>query len=244
MGATIARSAHPELGGVIGTHRSHVTGDFLAYYLTAVFGLVSVLAAGWVVPTLCAGNLTAAAGEAAMAALFAWMAFDKVAPWFQRVTTFERGLVWRRLWSEEVVRWDEVRTVFKRVVVDKHDRYEEVVIERVRGGNVTIHSALDGLTRVFDLALERTRQPILRRALGDLEAGRSCDFGAVRATRNGLAREGEHLPWGCVSAVLVRGGRLVVEVDGGTAPVWAVDLDDIDNPDTLCAVARAMQGRT
>ena len=94
---------------------------------------------------------------------------------------------------------------------------------------------------MFDTVVERTRGPILERALACLRGGRDFTFGAIAAKPTGLLYAGEHLPWFQIADVIVRGGELVVQ-GFTTGPVtWSVPLDNVANPDVLRATFQSLR---
>ena len=241
MDATLAQAPHPTLGRPLGTHRSRITGNFFAHYTTIAYGLGLVSGVVMLPQALRHESLEATAGAVIAVVYCAWWVHRKVSPWFQRVTTYEHGLVWKGVGLTKVVRWDEVSAVYKRVTVDRTERVTYLVIERVRGMALKIHHALEGMERVFDTVVERTRGPILERALACLRGGRDFTFGAIAAKPTGLLYAGEHLPWFQIADVIVRGGELVVQ-GFTTGPVtWSVPLDNVANPDVLRATFQSLR---
>jgi hypothetical protein len=87
------------------------------------------------------------------------------------------------------------------------------------------------------LVEQYTLPHLLHGALDAYQAGGKVSFGAVSASRLGLAYGDRYLPWALYGATETAKGLLHVKALGGRRPVWKIRLLEVANVHVLIALA-------
>jgi hypothetical protein len=221
----------------LGTPTAEYTRDGVRQALNLV-GSVFVISIG--VMTMFGGLATALSGGSD-AFLFIGLALVYVVPglwWFistlrkrgLRVLVFPEGLTYTRRGQTEVIRWDDVASVWQAITRVQHTfTVRKCTIHLQDGSKHTFNNAIRNVEQLINTIQQQATPRILERVDEAYNAGQTVPFGKLSISQAGISRGGKTLPWDQVKRVTVDKGVITIRKQGSLLKWASVNVAETPN---------------
>jgi hypothetical protein len=147
-----------------------------------------------------------------------------------RVYLFQNGFVSSRGGQPEVVRWDQVKTVWQRVVSSRYGRVSyRYTIERLDGVMFKVNTMLKNASLLGQNMQQEVTRTHMPQAIAAYNAGNVIPFGPFSVSLQGIRKGDMLLPWNQVQGLLFKKGNILVKMVGSSRNWASVRISSIPN---------------
>jgi hypothetical protein len=147
-----------------------------------------------------------------------------------RVYLFQNGFVYSKGSQSEVIRWDQVRTVWQRVLSSRYGRVSyRYTIERLDGTTFRVDTMLKNASMLGQNIQQEVTRVHMPQAIAAYNAGNALPFGPFSVNLQGFRKGNEVLPWNQVQGLLFKKGNILVKVVGSSRNGASARISSIPN---------------
>lgn len=165
-----------------------------------------------------------------------------------RVYVFSHGFVFTRGGQPDIVRWEEIQTIWHQAKSRNYGEYGREVrhiytIECFDGRRVVFDDKIKKVEKLGNLLGEQMTNAIWPRALADYNAGNVIPFGPLSVSQQGVSSGVARLPWAAIKEIKFDGEEVKIHQKGKLLNWAKVPVGDIPNVSLFLALTRSVLGK-
>lgn len=148
-----------------------------------------------------------------------WQAVTAIRNHDLRVLVLEQGIVRLGGGKREVVRWDDITSVFQAIVVHytngiKTGTTHTYTIYAQHGQKVVFNDTVKNVEALGNTIQQQTSARLMPRYSQTYNSGAAVTFGKLTLSKAGISNDKETIPWEQVQAVNINAGQISVRKEG------------------------------
>jgi len=161
-----------------------------------------------------------------------------------RVLVFPQGLSYTNRGQTEIIRWDEVDTVWQDITrnTDTGVTTHVYTVERSDGARFTFKDTLVDVGELGHTIQQESTRCILPRVIEAYNAGETIPFGKISISKDGITKGKETLPWDQIEGVRLSQGVISIEKEGKWLKWSSFRASETPNIFVLAAVVDQVVG--